>query len=162
MRGSGGTEGGTALFFVGLALSTIGGYLFFDSVRVATDVGLISGLMRGGRGGGHGLWETTSMGILFIPFLIGVIALFYDAQRRWGWWMLYIGMAVITVEVLSRIRFFMNTKLTHLLAMMVLFGAGVGLMLRSYREMKAADASDEADESKGRKEPPESSLPDDD
>jgi len=143
MRGSGGTEGGTPLFLIGLALAGLGGYLFFDSVRVTTDVGLISGMMRGGRGGGHGAWDTTSMGILFVPFLIGVIALFYNAQRKWGWWMLYLGMAVLTVEILSRIRFFLNTKLTHLLAMMVLFGAGVGLILRSYRAAAGTPSKDD-------------------
>ena len=73
------------------------------------------------------------MGILFVPFLIGVIALFQDATRRWAWYVFYIGIAVIAIEVLSRIRFVMTTKLTALLGMMLLFGAGVGLMLRSYR-----------------------------
>jgi hypothetical protein len=143
MRGSGGTEGGTGMFFIGLALAGLGGYLFFDSVRVTTDVGFFSGMMRGGRGGGHGAWETTSMGILFVPFLIGVIALFYNAQRKWGWWMLYFGMAVLTIEILSRIRFFMNTKLTHLLGIMVLFGAGVGLIMRSYRASRTSTPKDD-------------------
>ncbi len=143
MKGSGGTEGGIGQFTIGLVLSGLAIYLFFDSVRVATGVGIISGGMHRlmGRGGGAGgLGETTSMGIIFVPFVIAVIALFYDAAKKWAWWLLYVGVAIIGVEVLSRIRFFMNTKLTHLLAMMVLFAAGVGLVLRSLRDQAAETA----------------------
>lgn len=145
MRGSGGTEGGVGIFFLGLLLSALGVYLFFDSVRVTTAAGLISGMLGGGRrgGGGGGMWETTSMGIIFVPFLIGVIALFQDSKRQWAWWILYLGLAVISIEILSRIRFFMSTKLTHLLGMMVLFAAGVGLMLRSYLPSKSGPPDDE-------------------
>jgi hypothetical protein len=140
MKGAGGTEGGIGIFFLGLALTALGGYLFFDSVRVTSGAGLFTGML-GGRGGGHGWWETTSMGIIFVPFLIGVVALFYDARRKWAWWLLYLGLAVIAVEVLSRVRFYMNTKLTHLLGMMLLFGAGIGLILRSFRENKRTGQS---------------------
>jgi len=139
-KGSGGTEGGAVMFFIGLLLSGVAMYLFFDSVRVVSGEGLIGGMMRGRGGGGGqgGGWrETTSMGILFVPFLIAVIALFYDAGKRWAWWLLYVAIAIITIEVLSRIRFFFNTKLSLFLLMMVLFAAGVGLMLRSYRNMNA-------------------------
>ncbi|MDH3718860.1 MAG: hypothetical protein OES79_12135, partial [Planctomycetota bacterium] len=54
--------------------------------------------------------------------------------RRWAWGLLSIGLVILVIEVLSRIHFFIDGKLTHLLGMMVLFGAGVGLMLRSYRD----------------------------
>jgi hypothetical protein len=130
MKGSGGTEGGVGIFFIGLGLTALAVYLFFDSVRVTTGGGWISGMFRG-RGGG--MWETTSMGLIFVPFLIGVIALFYDAAQKWAWWLMNIGLAIIVIEVLSRVRFLMNTKLSHLLGMLVLFAAGVGLMLRSYK-----------------------------
>ena len=139
MKGPGGTEGGVGKFTIGLVLTAVAVYLFFDSVRVSTaSYGWVSGLMRGGRGG-HGLWETTSMGIIFIPFLIGVIALFYDAKMKWAWWLTYLGIAVLAVEIFSRVRFIWESKLTHVLLMLVLFAAGVGLMLRSYREEKKGD-----------------------
>lgn len=152
MKGSGGTEGGVGQFFIGLVLAGLGIYLFFDSVRVTTGIGLVSGGMHalmGRRGGGFG--ETTSMGIIFVPFLVAVIALFYDAQKKWGWWLLYLGIAVIAVEILSRIRFFMNTKVTHLLGMMVLFAAGVGLILRSLRDQRQ-QVADQTEEKAGSKE----------
>ena len=136
MKGPGGTEGGIGKFTIGLVLTAVAVYLFFDSVRVSTTgYGWVSGLMHGGRGR-HGLWETTSMGIVFIPFLIGVIALFYDAKMKWAWWLTYLGIAILAVEIFSRIRFIWESKLTHVLLMLVLFAAGVGLMLRSYKEEK--------------------------
>jgi hypothetical protein len=135
VKGAGGTEGGIGRFTIGLVLAVVAVYLFFDSVRVSTaHYGWISGLMH--RSGGRGLWETTSMGIVFAPFFIGVIALFYDAKMKWAWWLTYLGIAILAVEILSRIRFLLESKLTHLLMMIVLFAAGVGLMLRSYREKK--------------------------
>ena len=145
MRGSGGTEGGIWMFFIGLGLAALGAYFFFDSVRVVSGMGFFSGMMggrRGGGGGGMGMRETTSMGILFVPFLIAVVALFYDSSRKWGWWLLYIGIGVLAIEILSRVRFYMDTKLTHLLLMLGLFAAGVGLILRSYRDQSAGSSTD--------------------
>lgn len=129
MRGSGGTEGGVSLFWIGFGLMALAVYLFFDSVKVSTGMGFLSGWGRH-RGG---MWETTSMGIIFVPFIISAIILFYDAAKKWAWWLLYIGLGVIAVEILSRVRFLMTVKTTHLLGMFVLFAAGVGLMLKSYR-----------------------------
>jgi len=133
MRGSGGTEGGVGQFVLGLVLAIVGTYLFFDSVRVQTgQAGWISRgagrMMGGGRMG-----ETTSMGIVFVPFFIGIVALFVDSTKRWAWYVLYIGLAVLTVEILSRVFFTMDTKLSLLLLIFVLIAAGSGLMIRSYR-----------------------------
>ena len=134
MKGSGGTDGGVAMFFFGLLMSIGAVYLFFDSVRVHTgNAGALSGMM--GAGGGRGrLIETTSMGILFVPFFVGVFALFVDAHRKWAWMLTYIGIAVLAIEILSRVRFVIDSKLTHVLGMFVLLAAGCALMFRSYRD----------------------------
>lgn len=113
-------------------MAMVATYLFFDSVRVSTGHhGMVSGMM-GGRAGG--MIETTSMGIVFIPFFLGVFSLFVDAKRKWAWGLTYFGIALLAVEVMSRVRFIIDTKLTHLLIMLVLFAAGCALMFRSYRE----------------------------
>ncbi|TWT99005.1 hypothetical protein [Neorhodopirellula pilleata] len=131
VRGSGGTEGGTRMFGIGVAMAIAAVYLFFDSVRVATGhPGAISGMLGGGRGR---LIETTSMGIVFVPFFLGVFSLFVDAQRKWAWGLTYLGIAILAVEVLSRVRFIIDTKLTHMLLMFTLFAAGCAFMFRSYR-----------------------------
>lgn len=132
MKGSGGTDGGVGKFALGFLLAVVAVYFFFDSVRVSTmGAGWITGAMHRGHGG---FLETTSMGIVFVPFFIGVLVLFYDATKRWAWWLMYIGLGVLAIEILSRIRFLLNMKTTHLLGMLVMFAAGVALMLRSYRD----------------------------
>jgi isoprenylcysteine carboxyl methyltransferase (ICMT) family protein YpbQ len=132
----GGTEGGGGKFALGFLLSAVSLYFFFDSVQVSTaESGWISGAMRGG-GGGYGMWNTTSMGIVFLPFFIGVVALFYNGKMQWAWYVTWIGLAIIVIEILSRLRFLMAMKTSHLLIMMVTFAAGAGLMLRSYGEEK--------------------------
>ncbi len=76
---------------------------------------------------------TTSSGIVFVPFFLGVCALFYDAKQDWAWWLTLGGLGVIVIEIISRIQFLMTMKTSHFLLMVALFAAGAGLMLRSYR-----------------------------
>lgn len=136
------------MFLAGLALAGGAIYFFFDSVMVQTGPGALSGLMRRGLGGARGgLYETTSMGVLFVPFFVGVFCLFVDAKRRWAWWLTYAGMALLALEIISRVRFVLNTKLTHLLLMLVLLAAGGALMFRSYRaaEVNLPDPKDPPD-----------------
>lgn len=140
MQGSGGTDGGVRQFLIGFGLAAVGVYLFFDSVRVVTDgAGMISGALRRRGQGGGGMGGTTSMGILFVPFFLGVFSLFVNSRQKWAWGLTYIGMAILTVEILSRIQFYINTRLTHLMLMLVLFAAGCALMFRSYGDVAAAD-----------------------
>lgn len=134
MISPGGTRGGGEKFLLGLVLSATSLYFFFDSVLVSTEGGgFFSGAMGAGRGR-SGMWNTTSMGIVFLPFIIGVIALFYNARMKWAWLVTWIGVSIIVIEILSRIRFLIQIKTSHLLIMFVTFAAGAGLMLRSYRE----------------------------
>jgi hypothetical protein len=158
MRGSGGTEGGTGKFLTGFGLSALALYLFFDSVHVAAgDLGMFTAVAH--RYAGGGVLETTSMGLLFVPFFLGVLALFYDARQKWAWALMWFGIAVLVIEILSRIRFFLNMKTTHLLGMMVLFAAGAALMIRSYRDEgagRAATAEKDRDKpSSSSSEPPQ-------
>ncbi|MFT5192369.1 MAG: hypothetical protein ACI9DF_000521 [Verrucomicrobiales bacterium] len=140
MHDPGGTPGGLQKFGLGLLLSAVSLYFFFDSVHVATrEAGLISGLM-GGR------FQTTSMGIIFLPFFIGIVALFTNAKMKWAWIVTWIGLAIIVIEILSRIYFLMSMKTSHLLIMIVTFAAGAGLMLRSYRDESAAQKKSKPDE----------------
>ncbi len=139
MKGSGGTEGGFFLFGIGFAMSALAAWLLLDSVIAETGHGVLSSLLRrrDGVGGGQRFGETTSMGIIFVPFLAGVVALFYDASKKWAWWLLYIGLGIVAVEILSHLRFRMSVKVSHLMMMLGMFAAGVGLMLRSYRDTGA-------------------------
>jgi hypothetical protein len=129
MRGSGGTNGGTGKFLTGFLLAGLATWFFLDSVLVTAGTGWLSGAMPFGWWG-----TTTSTGFLFLPFAIGVIALFYDARKTWAWGLMYLGLAIIVIEILSRVRFMMQMKTSHLLLLITVFAAGVGLMLQSLRD----------------------------
>lgn len=123
----GGSDGGTKLFFGGIVLLIVGLYLFLDSVQVVSgQYGWFSGMIGGNRQG----FETGSMGIVFVPFIIGVGGLFYSVRSRWAWFLSGAGLLVILIEILSRLRFVMNIKTSHLMIMLVMMAAGVGLMAR--------------------------------
>ena len=134
----GGTEGGVVPFFIGLGLAALAIWMFFDSVIVTTaGHGWVSGAFGGGRGGGFA--NTASMGIIFVPLVIGFIWLFYNARQKGGWVLSGLGIAILVIEILSRVRFAMNLKTTHLILMFALFAAGVGLMLRAYMTNQRTD-----------------------
>ena len=111
-------------------------YFFLDSVRVSTgQFGSISGWIGGGRQG----MQTTSMGVIFVPLLIGLAALFYDASKRWAWILSGLGLAIIIIEMVSRIQFVMNMKSTSMLIMIVLVAAGAGFAARGLVKNKEAE-----------------------
>lgn len=134
MRGSGGTEGGIGLFSIGFVLSAVSLYFFFDSVQVTTQgFGVLTSMIHHGMGGG--LYGTASMGIIFVPFFLGVLALFYDARPSWAWYLMWSGLGVLVIEILSKLNFFFNVRASHLILLLGLFAAGAGMMLRSYRSI---------------------------
>lgn len=123
----GGSEGGEGYFLGGVALIIAGLYFFMDSVYVTTgQYGAISRMIGGGKSG----METTSMGIVFLPFLIGVGVLFYDSSKRWGWWLAGLGLAMLVIEMVSRIHFRMEIKSSTFLLMFCFIAAGAGLATR--------------------------------
>lgn len=120
---------------IGAVLSVVGVWLFFDSVRFTTGHGgLISNSIGRGRGGGGGMMETTSMGIVLVPLFIGIIALFFNARQKWGWILTGLGIIILGVEVVSRFRPIIAIKGTHLFLLIILIAGGIGLMLRGYIE----------------------------
>ena len=127
----GGRPGGEVKFLIGAVLTAIGVLLFFDSVKFTTGhMGWVSGAIARGRGGG--LMETTSMGIVLIPLFIGVIALFFDVRKMWGWVLVGLGLIILGIEVVSRFRPVMAIKGTHLILLIVMIAGGLGLMFRAY------------------------------
>ncbi|NNE73534.1 MAG: hypothetical protein HKN26_07720 [Acidimicrobiales bacterium] len=127
----GGTRGGLGLFFGGIALTAISFWFFMDSVRVNS---YGNGLISRGFGGFGG---TGNMGVIFLPLLVGIGALFYDASKRWAWVIFGGGLVLIIVEIVSKLNFFFDLKLSHFLLMLGGFSAGIGLILRSIRPVPA-------------------------
>lgn len=136
MIGSGGTKGGIGQFIIGCLLAAVGGYLFFDSVRMTTGhYGMISGMFSGmGRGGMANFFDTTSMAIVFLPLAIGVFSLFVNAKQKWAWWLTWGGLGVLVVEMISRVHFAMNIKTSSFVLMLVTVCAGLAMIFKSYRD----------------------------
>lgn len=148
----GGSQGGEVKFLVGIVLSLLGLWFFFDSVRFTTgNPGLISTALQQGRGGvsgaggGPGLWQTTSMGIVLVPLFIGVVALFFDVRRVWAWVVTWIGVGILLIEIVSRFRPEFHVKGSHAILMLVLIAGGLGLMLRAYVEDRQAGRNGKSD-----------------
>ncbi len=139
LENAGGTRGGLGTFALGAVLSGASAWFFVDSVRVVT---YGNGWISRGFGGGTG-----SAGIVFLPIFIGCVALFYDASKTWAWALFGIGGAIIVVEILSKLNFWFNLKLSHFMIMLISFAAGIGLMLRALREMPPEPSTEQLDRS---------------
>tara|TARA_B100001123_G_scaffold236751_1_gene265445 strand:- start:81 stop:530 length:450 start_codon:yes stop_codon:yes gene_type:complete len=129
----GGRPGGESTFLIGLVLAALGFWFFFDSVRLTSGhVGFFSGMIGGGRRGGGGMAQTTSMGIVLVPLFIGVLALFFDVTKRWAWGLTWIGLAILSIEIVSHFRPVFNVKTSHAILMLIMTAGGLGMMLRGY------------------------------
>lgn len=127
MQGAGGTEGGLGRFFIGLVLFATGGYLLLDSIRV-----------HSGFGFGHGLYNfggfSLSTGILLIPFIIGIVLLFYRAKNPVGWILAAGALVALVFGVLRNLRFsLVPMTVFELVLILVLCFGGLGLFLSSLR-----------------------------
>jgi hypothetical protein len=139
VRGAGGTPGGTWLFFAGLVLAAVGLWFFLSNVHVMSEpFGMVSGFLGNRFGGATAAMST---GIVFMPIFAGLVLLFYDARLKWGWALFYVGLAIIVIEILSRIRFQMGMPVSNLLLMLGMVAAGIGMMLRSFRDQRAQEGS---------------------
>ncbi len=127
MRGAGGTQGGEWSFLIGLMMMIAGFYLLLSSIVIDTSFGF------GMRLYGFGGFGITS-GMLMIPFIIGIIFIFYDSRKYIGW-ILCIGTLVALIAgVLARSQFrFSQMSAFDLIVILVLAFGGLGLFLRSLR-----------------------------
>lgn len=125
------------LFTVGLALVLLTAYLFFDSVRITTMMnhGFVSHLYRGYSSA----LDSSSTIIIFMPFFLGMLWYFYDPRQKWALGVMWIGLAAIAVEIMSRFRFYFNMKSTHFFILLIMLAAGMACMLRSYRQKPLTD-----------------------
>lgn len=129
MKGAGGTEGGIWRFFAGLAMMIVGGYLFFDSIRV--DSGFRWGMSMFDVGG-----ISLTGGMILIPLVAGIGILFYSAKNPLGWLLAGGSLLALVFGVIRSVHFvFRSMSLFSLLVILVLLFGGIGLFLSSLRDV---------------------------
>ena len=113
---------------LGIALTGLAIWLMFDSIRVTSGFGFFSGYMNN-----MGMLSMgASTGLIFVPFIAGIIGIFYNFKAKWAYWLSGTGIALVLVEMLSRIRFMFNMKSSHMMLMLAMLAAGLGLCLHGY------------------------------
>ena len=90
MKGAGGTEGGVAQFFVGLAMAVGGAYLLTQRVTVTSGFWSFFG--------GH------TFGLSLLPLVVGAGMLFYDGKSRLGWILTAGGALIVFLGILMNLR----------------------------------------------------------
>jgi len=127
MRGAGGTNGGEWSFLIGLMMMIAGFYLLLSSISIDSSFGF--GMRLYGIGG-----VGITSGMLMIPFIIGVIFLFYNSKNYIGWILSAGTIVALIAGVLARSQFRFNSMSAFdLLIILTLSFGGLGLFLRSLR-----------------------------
>ena len=130
MRGAGGSEGGAGGFLLGLIMMIGGGYLLLNGIVVRPNFGL------GARVFGLAGVPITS-GMILIPFMFGVGLIFYNAQKWIGWIIAGGSMVALIFGVIANMTLQMaRMSAFELIVILVLLVGGIGLFLRSLRDMR--------------------------
>jgi len=120
MRGAGGTSGGIGVFFVGLAMIVVGGYLLLTRVTVGSGMWV--------------LWGYNAFGLSLLPLLVGIGWLFFDGRSVGGWILTACGALIILAGIIANLRiYFAPTSLFDTLVILGLLAGGIGVVARSLR-----------------------------
>ncbi len=127
MRGAGGSNGGEFSFLIGLAMMIAGFYMLLSSIVINTSFGF--GMRLYGVGG---LGITS--GMLMIPFIFGVVFIFYNGKNYIGWLLCVGSLIALIVGVLASAQFRLASMTSFdLLLILILSFGGLGLFLRSLK-----------------------------
>ena len=120
LRGAGGTPGGVGMFFAGLLMTAVGGYLLLNQVTVA--------------GTFWDFFGFNSFGLSLLPLLVGIGFLFFDGKSVTGWVLATIGAGIVVAGILMSMHiYFRPTSLYNTLVMLGLLAGGLGLIANSLR-----------------------------
>lgn len=120
LRNPGGTPGGLGEFLIGLAMAAAGGYMLTSRVSVTT--------------GYWHFWGYNAFGLTLVPFIFGVLLLFFNGRSKFGWLLLFTGVVLILSGIILNLQiYFTHTSLFELIVMLVLLFGGLGLLARSLR-----------------------------
>ena len=131
MKGAGGTSGGVGQFFIGLVMMCAGFYLLFNSISATSQFSFGMRLFNIGSVG-------ITSGYVMFPFIFGVGLIFYNGRNLLGWLLSIGSLTALVFGVIASIRFTFRTMTAfELITILVLAIGGLGLFLRSLRNVEA-------------------------
>lgn len=134
VNGPGGSSGGFKQFFIGLGMMGVGFYLLLSKIMVSSSFGMGYSLYRFHNVANTGMNMNLTTGTIFIPMIIGIMWIFYDAKSIWGWVISLISLAAMIVGVLTSLKISMQHMTSFdLITILVLAFGGLGLFLRSLK-----------------------------
>ena len=108
-------------------MSVAGGYMLLTQVQVTT----------GNFWGRTYFGGITPFGATMILFILGVILLFYDSRKIWGWALAGGSLLLVLIGLIANLRIYLAyTSLYVLLIMLILLFGGLGLILRALRDVE--------------------------
>lgn len=117
-----------ALFLLGIAMCAGGLYLFLQNVTIETSL-----WGSGGRVNFFGLISGGGIpsGMITIPFILGIILLFFAPKSFWSKLLTGLGLLIILLGVISSttMRFNATSSFNYLLMVILIFG-GAAMTLR--------------------------------
>ncbi|MCB1647445.1 MAG: hypothetical protein KDI36_18425 [Pseudomonadales bacterium] len=133
MKGAGGTSGGTGQFLLGLVMMAGGFYLLLNAIRVTSRFGF--GMHLYGFQMNGAMYNITT-GMVVIPFIFGIGMIFYNSRNLFGWLLAGGSLTALIFGVIASIEFsFRMMSAFDLILILVLAFGGLGLFLRSLRDM---------------------------
>lgn len=119
-NGAGGTPGGLGMFFLGLAMLLLGGYLFFNNLMVSSNFAVF--------------WGRNASALPLLTVVGGIGLLFFSGRSWIGWALVTIGLGMIFINVISNlVIYFQATSFLRTLIMLGLIAGGIGLIARALR-----------------------------
>lgn len=121
---------------LGIALLAIGAYLLLSHIQLSgfQNLGVRTSLYSF-RAGSYPLSVTT--GSIFIPFILGIIWVFYDSSKVWGWLISGVSIVALILGVIMKMRLTMNSVSAFDMSVMLMcmFG-GFGMFLAGLKKQK--------------------------
>ena len=140
MRGAGGTSGGVGEFLMGLVMMCGGFYMLLNAIVVTSSFGM--GMRLYGFNAFGGGYSVTS-GMIMIPFMFGIGFIFYNSRNFFGWLLACGSLVGLIFGVIASIRFtFRPMSAFDLIVILVLAIGGLGLFLRSLREVRLTESKE--------------------
>ncbi len=139
-KGAGGTSGGVGRYLAGLLMMVVGTYLFLSKIMVTTGAfsrGFGMGSHLYSLGGGYGV----TGGMILIPFIIGVVMIFWNSKNILGWLLTGASVVALIAGIIINIRMtLVPMSAFDIMTLLVLIAGGAGMFFSSLRNFDKSES----------------------